>query len=88
MIMVNIAKLKARISYYLRTVRAGGELVVTDRSTPIARIIPFEEKEPSRLQIRKAKRSPSELANLVYAPVENQRINSLDFLIEERGLDR
>jgi len=36
-----IADLKARLSEYLAKVRAGDEVVVTDRGTPIARIVPL-----------------------------------------------
>jgi prevent-host-death family protein len=36
-----IAKLKNNLSRYLDFVRAGGEVVVLDRNTPVARIVPF-----------------------------------------------
>ena len=39
---VNVAELKNSLSRYLREVRAGGELIVNDRSRPIARIVPFD----------------------------------------------
>ena len=38
---VNIAELKNRLSVYLNAVRAGHEVLVRDRSTPIARIVPI-----------------------------------------------
>lgn len=38
---VNIAELKNRLSLYLNEVRAGQELLVRDRNTPIARIVPI-----------------------------------------------
>jgi prevent-host-death family protein len=38
---VNIAELKDRLSLYLDEVRAGKEIVVRDRNTPIARIVPI-----------------------------------------------
>jgi prevent-host-death family protein len=37
---VNIAELKNRLSVYLNEVRTGGEILVRDRNTPIARILP------------------------------------------------
>jgi prevent-host-death family protein len=40
---VNIAELKNRLSTYLNEVRAGHEVLVRDRNTPIARIIPIEQ---------------------------------------------
>lgn len=42
---VNIADLKNNLSRHLSHVRSGGDLVVLDRSTPVARIIPFEPFE-------------------------------------------
>lgn len=38
---VNIAELKNRLSVYLNEVRAGHEVLVRDRNTPIARIVPI-----------------------------------------------
>lgn len=39
---VNVATLKARLSEYLRSARAGEVVVVTDRGTPVARLGPLE----------------------------------------------
>ena len=50
---VKIAELKSQLSEYLRLVRSGNEVVVKDRDTPIARIVPYKE-EPKRLTIRPA----------------------------------
>lgn len=41
MINAGIADLKARLSHYLRGVRRGGEVVILDRDTPVARIVPY-----------------------------------------------
>ena len=38
---VNIAELKNRLTVYLNEVRAGHEVLVRDRNTPIARIVPI-----------------------------------------------
>ena len=38
---VNIAELKDRLSYYLNEVKAGKEIVIRDRNTPIARVVPI-----------------------------------------------
>lgn len=45
MIKVGVAKLKAELSDYLRKVKLGGEVVVYDRETPIARIVPYKATE-------------------------------------------
>ena len=39
---VSVSKLKAKLGQYMRAVRTGKEVVVTDRDVPVARLIPFE----------------------------------------------
>jgi len=48
---VRIAELKARLSEYLQAVRAGETIVVLDRDTPVAQIVPIRER--SALRVRK-----------------------------------
>lgn len=36
------SRLKARMGQYMRAVRAGEEIVVTDRDQPVARLVPFK----------------------------------------------
>ena len=45
MTTVSVSKLKARLSEYLRRVRAGDTLVVTDRGAPVAIVTPLPEGE-------------------------------------------
>jgi prevent-host-death family protein len=49
----SISDLKARLSAYLDIVRRGGEVLVTDRGRPIARIAPVEgsRREEGRLDL-------------------------------------
>ena len=42
MTTAKVSELKARLSAYLAEVRSGGEVLVYDRATPIARIVPFD----------------------------------------------
>lgn len=44
---VRIAELKSRLSEHLRQVRKGRSLIVLDRDTPIARIVPWDEADSS-----------------------------------------
>jgi antitoxin (DNA-binding transcriptional repressor) of toxin-antitoxin stability system len=39
---VKIADFKNNLSRHLAHVRAGGDLIVLDRDTPVARVVPFE----------------------------------------------
>lgn len=41
---VKIAELKGKLSEYLRSVREGNELIIKDRETPIARIVPYKSR--------------------------------------------
>jgi prevent-host-death family protein len=46
---IAVSELKARLSEELRYVRAGGELVVTDRGQPIARLVPIANEADGNL---------------------------------------
>jgi len=41
MIVTTIARLKASLSEFLAGVKAGEEVIVTDRGRPVARIVPY-----------------------------------------------
>ena len=55
---VGIADLKARLSEHLRAVRQGKTLTVMDRTTPVARIVPYAA-EP--IAVRRATRRARDL---------------------------
>lgn len=38
---VSVRELKSRLSHFLRLTREGGSLIITDRGTPIGRIVPI-----------------------------------------------
>ncbi|HEX9501299.1 MAG TPA: type II toxin-antitoxin system prevent-host-death family antitoxin [Thermoanaerobaculia bacterium] len=50
---VKISELKAHLSKYLRHVRRGHTVEIMDRDTPVARVVPYEER-PSGLVVRPA----------------------------------
>ncbi|MBI4237320.1 MAG: type II toxin-antitoxin system prevent-host-death family antitoxin [Deltaproteobacteria bacterium] len=39
---VNVATLKNKLSHYLRVVRNGARIVVTDHGVPVARLVPLQ----------------------------------------------
>jgi prevent-host-death family protein len=43
---VGIRELRAGLSRWLDRVRAGEELIVTDRGTPVARVTPIDQPRP------------------------------------------
>jgi prevent-host-death family protein len=59
----NVSELKARLSAYLSDVRGGGTVIVYDRNTPIARLVPFQEKSDD-LVIIESSAAPSSLKKI------------------------
>jgi prevent-host-death family protein len=78
-----VAELKARLSAYLAEVRAGGTVVVYDRKTPIARLVPFHE-EPDDLSIIEASTPPAAL-KVIKGVRPRKRIDVDRLLRESRG---
>ena len=50
---VKVAELKSKLSEYLRSVRQGSEIIIKDRDTPIAKLVPYEMPK-GRLIVRPA----------------------------------
>lgn len=50
-IHVSIRELKSRLSHYLRLTKAGGSVVITERGTPIGRIVPAAAPVESRIDV-------------------------------------
>lgn len=79
---VNIAKLKNDLSKYLRLVKGGQEIIVTDHKMAIAKVIPFPTGEQIELI------SPTEDLSLMYmlskkAPIMGEW-SAVEMLIQER----
>ncbi len=82
---VKIAQFKAELGKFLRFVRQGEEVVVLDRSTPIARVLPFETKDNNDLEIEEPLESSKSVFEISLDPVRGIKTDSLRFLAEERG---
>jgi prevent-host-death family protein len=78
---VGVAELKARLSEHLRSVRAGESVVVLDRRTPIARLVPFEQNDEG-LVVEAARGS---LQRLTVPEPALPGTDILDELLAERG---
>jgi prevent-host-death family protein len=86
---VKIAELKARLSSYLRSVRLGNEIVVKDRETPVARIIPLDNREPG-LRTMPPSRTFQEVERLIGAGAGKRirlKPETLDRAIRDTKLD-
>lgn len=51
-----VAELKAQLSRYLSRVKAGEEILVTERGTPVARLVPVGASRPEHERLRDLER--------------------------------
>lgn len=84
---VGIAKLKTNLSKHLRDVRRGHAVVVVDRETPVARIVPYE-KEGEGLVIRRPLRRYESLQDVPVPPPAKLEVDVVSLLIAEREGER
>ncbi|GKS57549.1 hypothetical protein YTPLAS18_10760 [Nitrospira sp.] len=86
---VRVADLKSKLSEHLRKVRAGKTVTVLDRSTPIARIVPYEE-QVSTLTVRSPLASSPSLKDIRLPPPLKLRrnVDVVAVLLEERQGER
>ena len=90
---VSIGHLKARLSEYLRRVRAGRDVVVTDRGKPVARLVGLRGEPAQEGRIAELVRSglvhpPEQTLDLGFleeARPEDPDGRSLEVVLEERG---
>ena len=64
----NVAQLKARLSEYVRQVKSGAEVVITERGVPVARLVPLDPDE------RRASREQRLIRSGVLRPATNQSL--------------
>jgi len=83
---VQIGKLKARLSEFLGAVRSGESILVLNRNTAIAQILPI----PNRLGLRIRKPAiGSPAPNKVQVPkLRKLKIDVVEMLLEERQRQR
>ncbi len=84
---VKIAELKSKLSEYLRSVRSGNEVVIKDRETPIARIVPYQ-KRPRRLAVRSATMSLKAADKLEFRRPKGLKTGALDDALQWVRRDR
>ncbi|MGI8631949.1 MAG: type II toxin-antitoxin system Phd/YefM family antitoxin [Solirubrobacterales bacterium] len=53
MTVAAISQVKARLSEYLAKVRAGEEVLITDRGTPVARILPVDRADTALAELER-----------------------------------
>lgn len=96
MTSVSISRLKARLSEYVKLVRSGQEVLITDRGEAVARIVPLD---PARwMDARATELVDSGLAKAPLSPLPKDfwkrprppdpQSSVLDALLEERAEGR
>lgn len=95
---VAISELKAKLSEYLKAVRAGEEVIVTDRGKPVARIAPISGPDETESRLRMLVRTGQARPPDVEDGIDLERIAALrprvpgagvvDALLEERRKGR
>jgi len=81
---VGIADLKAHLSGYLRTVKKGETLLVMDRGTPVARIVPAADARGGLVTRRPTRDLQSVKQMLKRLPPLPLPVESLSILLEDR----
>jgi len=89
----NVVQLKSRLSEYLRRVKAGGELVITERGVPVAKLVPLdatERRTTRRLRLSKTgivRAGRGKLPKVLQSPPSGEAIGHdvLDALLADRG---
>jgi prevent-host-death family protein len=76
---MTISYFKAHISEELRKVRKGARVVISDRDTPIAEVVPYRT-EPATLDIRPPKKTPF-VAPRALIKIDH---DPLEYLMEDR----
>lgn len=79
----NISAIKARFTGFLMTVRKGGEVVVLDRKTPIAKIVPWSE-QGSDLRVQEPTVTIKEFLKIKRCPL-SASVDSLSVLKSDRA---
>jgi prevent-host-death family protein len=86
---VGIAELKAHLSEYVRAAQKGKEIVIKDRDTPVARLVPIDGLRPAPPAIRPATRSMADVERMLDARPPGPIIpaEAIDRAIEETRKD-
>ncbi|MFA5788111.1 MAG: type II toxin-antitoxin system prevent-host-death family antitoxin [Actinomycetota bacterium] len=96
MVVAAVAELKARLSSYLKAVKSGGEVIVTERGKPIARLVPFTGPEANASRVAELVRAGMLRQGTGRLPrsfwtlprPKDPRGRGLAYLLEERAEDR
>jgi prevent-host-death family protein len=80
------SQLKAKMGRYMRAVKAGKEVVVTDRDEPVARLVPYRERESVVGLLVSQARDPAapSLGQVEVEPIQYRGTSTTVLLREDR----
>ena len=81
---VGVRELKAKLSEYLGRAAEGEEIVVTDRGTPIVRLLPYTVTSTIERGIEEGWIEPPKRTRLTPANPVRGRLSVLEILAEDR----
>ena len=84
---VKIAEFKNGLSRYLRSAQKGAEIIIKDRETPIARLVPYRE-EASRLAIKPGLGSLKAVDRLPFYAPKGLKARDVDQALREERRER
>jgi prevent-host-death family protein len=84
--LIASSALKARLGHYLRLVRRGKAIVITDRDEPIARLSPLEavDSDATFLPLRPRNPASLPLGKIAIRPIKARGLSTLELLAETR----
>lgn len=80
---VKVGELRNHLSKYLKKVRQGAEIVITDRDTPIGRLLPFRQEDQETLELIPPVKNFSEIAKLDFPDIPCA-VDPVELLLEDR----
>ena len=85
--MVSVSRFKANLGRFMRAVRGGGQVVITDRGEPVGKLVPVGPRgQAPFLEIAKPKdRSAPALGALKVRAIRVSGIDSVALLREDRS---
>ena len=86
MISAKTSEFKARLAHYLGLARNGREVVVKDRDTPVARLVPYKtDVTPKPLLISPKDPAAPPLGKIRVRGIEVADFDSLSMLLDDRS---
>lgn len=86
MIKTSASKFKSKLGQFMRAVREGKEVLVTDRDQPVAKLVPVRPANPSPAIHVSGPRDPASpsLGRIVVAGIKHRSTDTTSMLREDR----